>query len=108
MLRREGPDPIVSEKLYRVVFQVVLLFGEETWVLTASMLQKLEEVHVGFLRQVTGMTARNLGVGTCQKEGAEIVLQETDKKPLQEYINMSQATVAEWVSLQPIFDFFAK
>ena len=52
----------------------------------ATMLQKLEGVHVGFLRQVVGMSARKLGVDTWQKLGAERVLQETGTKPLQEYI----------------------
>ena len=37
-LRREGADPIISEKFYRVVVQAVLLFGSETWVLSAAML----------------------------------------------------------------------
>ena len=69
LLRREGADPIVSAKLYREVVQAVLLFGAETWVFTAEMLQKLEGVHVVFLRNVAGMTAQKLGFGTWQKEG---------------------------------------
>ena len=64
LLRREGADPIVSAKFYRAVVQAVLLFGAETWVLTAAMLQKLEGVHVGFLWQVAEMMARKMGVGT--------------------------------------------
>ena len=50
MLRREGADPIISEEFYRAVVQVVLLFGSETYVLTAAMLQNLEGVYVGFLK----------------------------------------------------------
>ena len=61
-LRREGSDLIISEKFYRAVVRAVILFGSETWVLTALMLQKLEGVHVIFLRQVTGMKARRMGV----------------------------------------------
>ena len=38
LLRREGADPVVSEKFYQEVVQAVLLFGEETWVLTKTML----------------------------------------------------------------------
>ena len=82
LLRREVADPIVSENFYQAVVQVVLLFGAETWFLTATMLQKLEGVHVGFLWQVAGMTSRKLGVDTWQKEGAERVLQATGTKPL--------------------------
>ena len=36
---------------------MVLLFGDETWVMLAAMLNYVEGVHVGFLRQVTGMKA---------------------------------------------------
>ena len=57
LLRREVLDLIISEKFYHVVVQAVLLFGYETWVLTAAMIQNLEGVHVGFLRQVMGKKA---------------------------------------------------
>ena len=67
------------------------------------MLQKLEGVHMGFLWQVAGMTARKLGVGTWQKEGEKRVIQDTGKNPFWEYTERRQATVAEWVSLRPIF-----
>ena len=39
---------------------------------------------MGFLRQVTGMSARKLGVDTWKKEGTERVIQVTGKTPLQE------------------------
>ena len=108
ILRTEGSDPIVAETLYRAVVQAVLLFGAEIWVLTATMLQKMEGVYVGFLRHVVEMLACNLGVGMWQKEGAERVLQETGRKKLREYIETIQARVAEWVALRPIFEVFAK
>ena len=63
LLRREGKEPSDSEKLYRVVVQVVLLFGAETWVLSAPMAQRLEDAHLGFLRQVTGKKAKRLRDG---------------------------------------------
>ena len=53
LLRRGGAETAVSEKFYNVVVQAVLLFGEETWVILATMAQRLEGVHVGFLKQVT-------------------------------------------------------
>ena len=56
-LIREGADPIILENLYRVVIQAVLLLGSETWVLAAEIMQKLEDVHVIFLRQVMGKKA---------------------------------------------------
>ena len=37
VLGREGSDPKVSRSFYIAVAQAVLLFGEETWVLTPQM-----------------------------------------------------------------------
>ena len=107
-MRREGADPIILEKFYCVVVQVVLLFGSETWVLTAAMLQKLEGVHVGFLRQVTGMKAQSLGGDTWIKEGVDRVLQAAGTKTILGFINRIQVTVAEWVALRPIFEVCVK
>ena len=67
LMRREGADMIISEKFYCAVVYTVLLFGGETWVLSAAMLNKLEGVHVGFLGQVKGVNARKLGDKNCTK-----------------------------------------
>ena len=63
---------------------------------------------MGFLRKVEGMTDQNMGINTWQKEGADRVLQATGTKPLWEYIERRQATVAEWIALRPIFEVCAK
>ena len=72
----------------------MLLFGLETWVFMAVMLQKNEGVHMGFLWQVAGIKARRLGVKTWKEEGVDRVLQAAGTKPIQEYIDRRQATVA--------------
>ena len=84
-MRCKGGDLILSEKFYRVVVQVVLLFRADTWVLLADMLKNLEGVHVVFLRQVTGMKLRRLEDETWTKKGPGRVLQASGAKPLQEY-----------------------
>ena len=45
---------------YRVVIQAVLLFGDETWVLSAAMERKVEGTHTGFLWKITGKQAQRL------------------------------------------------
>ena len=67
LLHREGVDPAVSEKFYRVLVQAVLLFGADTWVLLAPMVQRLEVVRVGLLRHVTKLKAKILGGGSWRK-----------------------------------------
>ena len=66
----------MSEMFYREVVQVVLLFGVEDCVLLEAMSNKLEGVHVGFLRQVMGNTAKRQGNGTWRSVAAESVLKE--------------------------------
>ena len=57
LLWREGVEPRVPNMFYWAVVQAVLLFGAETWVLSEAMLRRLEGVHVGFLRHITGQRA---------------------------------------------------
>ena len=44
-MRQEGADPIISAEFYRVVVQAVLLFEEETWVLSAAMANQIVGFH---------------------------------------------------------------
>ena len=39
---------------YRAVVQAILLYRSEMWVLSVAMERKAEEMHTGFLRQITG------------------------------------------------------
>ena len=41
LLHRDGADLRVSTMFYRVVVQIVLLFGAETWVLSEAMSRNL-------------------------------------------------------------------
>ena len=54
----------MSEMFYWEVVQGVLIFGAENLVLLEEISKKLEGVHVGLLRQVTGKTARRQRDGT--------------------------------------------
>ena len=54
LLRREGADPKVAEMFYRAVTHPVLLFGSETWLISAVMERTVEGNNTKFLRQITG------------------------------------------------------
>ena len=68
-------------------------WGQDLGALDSDELN-IERVHMGFLRQVTGMKARSLGDKTWTKEGPDRVMQAEVTKPLWEYINKRKATVA--------------
>ena len=58
ILSREGADPKVSGIFYKVMAQAVLLFGEETWVLTPSMERDLDSFQHMVARSITGKQPR--------------------------------------------------
>ena len=64
------------------VVQAVLLFGSETWVITAAMSQKIEGVHVVFLRQVTGNKTQWTWDHSWRKVAVESVLQAAGTQQL--------------------------
>ena len=94
----------MSKMFYRIVVQVVFLFGVDTWVLSEAMSRNLEGVHVGFLRYITGKKEKRQRDGTWRSEAAEMVLKEVGTQILRAYIEKWQAKVEEWVALMPILE----
>ena len=58
VLGRERTDLKVSRAFYTAVTQSVLLFGEDTWVLTLRMEKALESFHSRVARKITGRQPR--------------------------------------------------
>ena len=54
LLRIEGAELRVLEIFYRAVVQAIILYGSETWILSATIERKVEGIHTRFLRQITG------------------------------------------------------
>ena len=46
---------------YRVVFHAILMYGLEIWVLSATTEKKVEGKHTGFLINITGKRALQIG-----------------------------------------------
>ena len=58
---------------YRAVSQVILLYGSETWFLSAAMEKKVEGEHTYFLRQITRKQARRIVDRTWETPKAGVV-----------------------------------
>ena len=82
----------------------MLLFGEETWVLSAAMYRKLEGVYMGFLRQETGQKAKQQRDKKWISSEVARVLKEAGTQTLGAYIDKRQKTVVMRVALRPILD----
>ena len=54
LIGRKGADSKVSRAFYIAVTQAVLLFGSETWVLTAKMEKALDIFQARVARKITG------------------------------------------------------
>ena len=46
VLRRENAPPRVSAKFYKAIVQSVLLYGNETWVMSLAAMVRLEGFHI--------------------------------------------------------------
>ena len=104
ILRQEGADPKVSASFYRAVVQAILLYGSVTWVLLASMSKRIEGTHTEFLRMITGKRGKQLGGGTWEAPGVEGIREALGTESDRIYIEQRQATMAQWVSLRPLFE----
>ena len=51
--------------------QAIPLYGSETWLLSASMANRIEGTHTEFLQIITGNRAKQLGDGTWETTGEE-------------------------------------
>ena len=58
------------------------------------MYRKMEGVHVGFLRQITGKRAMQRENGTWRKVSEEKVLEKAGTHSIGAYIDRKQATVS--------------
>ena len=57
----------------RAVAQAVLLFGSETWVLSAAMERKVDVTHTCFIQNITGTRAKRIADGTWETPGEEVL-----------------------------------
>ena len=70
----------------RAVAQAVLLFGSETWVLSAAMERKVDVTHTCFLQNITGTRVQRISDGTLETPGAEVVQESAGTKLVMTYI----------------------
>ena len=83
---------------YKAIIQSILLYGSESWVLTDSMLMKLEAFHKKIARNITNCHIRP----DPQNEGewiypdTESVLKKASLLPIEEYIKRRKNTISQY------------
>ena len=104
ILVREGADPRVSGMFFKTVFQAVLLFGSETWVLTPHMEWDMDSFQHRFPRRITGSHPRRWGEGGWEYPPLTSAMEETVSKETGVYIQKRQNTAAQYIATRPILN----
>jgi hypothetical protein len=103
VLRAENVPPRVAAKFYKAVVQAVLLYGSETWVLSATALASLEGFHIraAYRMAVRHKPRRGPRHGWIYPKSKD-VLEECGMSTLEEYITVRRQTIAVYVATRPI------
>jgi hypothetical protein len=100
----EGATPRISAMFYKAVVQTVLICGYESWVLTPSMLEKLEGFHLQVARRLTGHASVYLrNKGTWQYQPLGNAMEEAGLYSMNEYINRLRNNKVDYMATQPIY-----
>jgi hypothetical protein len=104
ILRGEGATPRISAMFYKEVVQTVLIFGSESWVLTPSMLVKLEGFHRQIARRLMGRAPVYLrSEGTWQYQPLGNAMEEAGLFSMNEFIARRRNKLVEYVATRSIY-----
>ena len=104
ILGREGAKPKVSLTFYIAVTQQVLLFGAETWVLTAKTEKALDAFQGRVERKLTGRQSRRGRNGRWYYPSLVGAMKEAGIVRIRTSILRRQNTVAQFIATRPILD----
>ena len=104
ILIREGADPKVSGKFCKAVAQAVLLFGEETWVLTQRMEKDLNRFQSRVAMRFTGKQPQQRTDRRWDYPPLSEALKEAGLEGIRKSLTRRQNTAAQYIAMRPILD----
>ena len=105
VLRGEHTPPRVAAKFYKAVVQALLLYGSETWVLSPTMLARLEGFHIRAAYRMARRHKPRRGPGNVWiYPKSEDVLEECGLRTVTDYIETRRQTITTYVATRPILD----
>ena len=96
ILIREGVNPKVSGHFFKAVVQEVLLFGEETWVLTYIMERALNIFQKRVTQRLTGRQSRRRGDRIWDHPPLTAAMAEAGFEEIRTYVTRRQKMVAQY------------
>ena len=94
----------MSRAFYIAMAQAVLLFGSETWVLTARMEKALDSFQSRVARKITGRQPRQGKDGSWYYPSLAGAMKETGMVRIRTSILRRQNTVAQFILTRPIME----
>jgi hypothetical protein len=85
---------------YKSIFQTILLYGSESWVLTQFMMNKLNSFHHMCARNITGKHIK-LENGVWEYPSTE---QQANLLTIEKYIKKRKKTVEQYIHTQKIYE----
>ena len=79
------------DMMYKAVFQLVLLYGREIWVVTDSMMMVLEVFYHKIARRIAEMTVGKGDGGEWEWVSVDASLEDTGIFTIREYVRRQQA-----------------
>ena len=97
----------ITENFWNVLqgrHAICVAYGSESWVLTDSLIHKLEAFHHGVARRITGTKASFCRVTSVwSAPPIEEVLEQASLFPMREYLKRRQTKTIAYVATRPIY-----
>ena len=104
IMSREGADKRVSGNFFKAVVEAVLLFGEETWVLTPRIERALDSFIHWTAHKITGNQPRRWGGGKWTYPPLKEAMREAGFDGIRKAVTRMQNMVAQYIATRPILD----
>ena len=104
VIGKTGRPIKLQAMIYKVVFEAVLLYGSEIWVLEDAMMMVLEAFHHSISRQISMMTVRKDFCGESEWASLDAALETTGIWMIREYVRKRKVKIMEFVAGRPIYD----
>ena len=103
VIAKECVPPPVAGMFYQAVVAAVLLYGSETWVVSAYDLRALEDFHVEVARRLTGMRPSKRRETWVYPKSAD-VLRAARVRTISEYITARRQNILRTIADRPILE----
>ena len=97
MLKRVGANVFIISRFYLAIVQAVLLYGADSWTVSARNMEVLERFHERVVRHITGCHIKRGAQGVWTYPDHEALLQKCGLWPIGVYIERRRGTLRKYL-----------